>query len=106
MVSTALKFRTGIIFFLVAEVSDNDETSSTSDEEVVSRKRSVDPLNESDKETEHKKPKKRVTDTDQHVNLLHRLFPYQTVDVSSQVYLSSNVYNRLGSTAGAGRMQR
>ena len=83
-------------------MSDNDETSSLSDEEVTSRKRSVDPSNGSDKEVERKKPRKRVTSSDQHVSLLHRLFPYQTVDVSRLILTACSNFKHLsGVTTGA-----
>ena len=58
--------------YLVAEVSDKEESS---DEEPENRKRP----GEAEKET---KTKKRALEIDHHVNLLHRLFPYQTLDVS------------------------
>ena len=58
--------------YLVTEVSDKDESS---DEEPGNRKRP----GEAEKET---KTKKRALEIDHHVNLLHRLFPYQTLDVS------------------------
>ena len=56
----------------VTETSDKEESS---DEEPESRKRPGD----AEKEI---KTKKRVLEIDHHVNLLHRLFPYQTLDVS------------------------
>ena len=67
----------------------DDESSNSEDE--ITRKRAA-PTDDNEKESADSKKKKRSTETDLHVNLLHRLFPYQTVDVSNLIFENFSLY--------------